>query len=147
MLRANLRFCEWDPTLWSSIIRCKYGCGQNIVLSINLNRSGSNFWKGLHSTWDLFCANNFCKLSNVYSENKNDKVIWKGYPNGTFSLGASSILIWLFFMHSYNNKSFYICDDWKGWLEVNLGLRAFEKKFKLEHVVWIYFEYDLVEEE
>jgi len=86
MLRANLRFCEWDPTLWSSIIRCKYGCGQNIVLSINPNRSGSNFWKGLHSTWDLFCANNFCKLSNVYSENKNDKVIWKGYPNGTFSL-------------------------------------------------------------
>ena len=63
------------------------------------------------------------------------------------SLGASSILIWLFFMHSYNNKSFYICDDWKGWLEVNLGLRVFEKKFKLEHVVWIYFEYDLVEEE
>ena len=63
MLRANWRLCKRDPPLWSSIIRSKYGCGQNIVPSINPNMSGDNFQKALCSTWDPFFVKIPDKLS------------------------------------------------------------------------------------
>ena len=43
--------------IWSSIIKSKYGCGFLLSPSVNINGSGSNFWRDLFSTRDLFCNN------------------------------------------------------------------------------------------
>lgn len=37
----------------------------------------------------FFCENNFYRLGIVSSKNENDKVIWKVFPNGTFSLKST----------------------------------------------------------
>lgn len=54
--QASLMKAAWDLTtkqedLWVEVIRSKYKCGKNALPIIDLNRTGSNLWRGVCSAW------------------------------------------------------------------------------------------------
>lgn len=59
MLKAIWNLCSNPKDMWSAVIRHKYKCGRNDFPVINLNKKGSNFWKGLTQLWNQF-RNNLC---------------------------------------------------------------------------------------
>lgn len=46
------------------IIRNRYGCGNEMLPLVNTIKPGSNFWRGLFSTWDIFCRNIIWRVGN-----------------------------------------------------------------------------------
>lgn len=45
MMGSNWRLCTCNDAIWTSIIRSKYKCGEDMVPRVNKDLPGSNFWK------------------------------------------------------------------------------------------------------
>lgn len=88
MLQATWRFCDRYPPLWASINHSKYGFGSSLIPSINTKKPGSNFWKGLCLTWDIFQPHSHCGLGNGSSIK-----FWHDYWVEGFSSLASIALL------------------------------------------------------
>jgi hypothetical protein len=53
-MRANWHFCTQLKQMWTSVIRKKYKCGSCLLSIVNVDKPGSNFWRGLCATWTNF---------------------------------------------------------------------------------------------
>jgi len=54
MTRANWRFCTQLKQMWTSVIRKKYKWSSSLLPMVNVDKLGSNFWRGLCATWTNF---------------------------------------------------------------------------------------------
>lgn len=54
MMRANWRFCTQLKQMWTSVILKKYKCGSSLLPMVNVDKPGSNFWRGLCANWTNF---------------------------------------------------------------------------------------------
>lgn len=52
MIKAGWKLCNQKDDLWVSIVRSKYKCGSDLVPKIQVNRPGSNFWRGVCQSWE-----------------------------------------------------------------------------------------------
>lgn len=64
MLKNGWHLCSNNNFLWVPLVRHKYICGIAGFPSVNTRKPGSNFWKRICSTWDLFRENIKWKVEN-----------------------------------------------------------------------------------
>lgn len=64
MVRAGWRLCTQQDTLWTSVIRKKYKCGDKRIPEVNISKPGSNFWRGICSAWSLVQDNTMWRIGN-----------------------------------------------------------------------------------
>lgn len=53
-------------SLWASVIRTKYECGREDMIRVDKDKQGSNFWRGLCKTRDMFKDNVVWHIGNGY---------------------------------------------------------------------------------
>lgn len=73
MLKAGWQLISRKEDLWVQVVRSKYRCGNEIVPRMQVNKPGSNLWRGLCNVWeetqnDLVWRAGNGKSINVWSD-------------------------------------------------------------------------------
>lgn len=54
MMRASWRLCTQSQSLWYKVMRSKYKCGMQTLPCVDIARPGSNFWRGICNSWNIY---------------------------------------------------------------------------------------------
>lgn len=54
MMKSAWNLCNSPTSLWVQLVRGKYNCGREGFPKVDVNKPGSNLWKGICQNWDSF---------------------------------------------------------------------------------------------